>query len=228
MISVSAANMKWREVAAARPGSALHDDIVRWARTIQARGGSVMLAYNHEPESSDRLTLGSAADFVAAWRHVRAIFDQQGATNIVWTWQMTAWSFRVRPDSEQHAAKWYPGDDVVDVVGADAYNWMSCRGTAGAYAELQEMGDPVLAFARAHGKTAAFPEFGSHANPNRAQWLHNAHQYFVQNRDLITAAFYFNRPPPEAENAGCSWSLTTAGEYGALRQMARDVAHFTV
>lgn len=229
MITVSAANTPWREVAAAGPGSALYADIVRWAHTIKARGATVMLAYNHEPEGHDRLLLGSAADFIDAYRHVESIFTQQGATNIVWTWQMTEYAFRINPASDQAAAKWYPGDAWVANVGADAYNWFTCGSIGkGRYNELQVMGDPVLAFARAHGKAASFPEFASHANANRAQWLNNAQQYFIRNQDVLTAAFYFNRPPTIAANADCQWGLTTTGEYGALRQMALDTAHFKV
>jgi hypothetical protein len=229
MVTVSAANTPWREVAAAGPGSALYDDIVRWAQTIKARGTTVMVAYNHEPEGHDRLQLGSAADFINAYRHVESIFTEQGATNVVWTWQMTAYAFRVNPSSDQAAAKWYPGDAWIDNVGADAYNWFTCGSIGtGQYNELQQIGDPVLAFARAHGKAASFPEFASHANVNRVQWLNNAQQYFIHNQDVLTAAFYFNRPPTIAANADCKWGLTSSSEFGALRQMALDKAHFKV
>ena len=229
MVTVSAANTPWRTVAAAGPGSALYDDIVRWAQAIKARGTTVMVAYNHEPEGHDRLQLGSATDFINAYRHVESIFTEQGATNVVWTWQMTAYAFRVDPASDQAAAKWYPGDAWIDNVGADAYNWYTCGSTGtGQYSELQQIGDPVLAFARAHGKAASFPEFASHANSNRVQWLNDAQQYFIRNRDVLTAAFYFNRPPTIAANADCRWGLTSSGEYGALRQMALDTAHFKV
>lgn len=229
MITVSAGNVRWRDVAAAGPGSTLYNQIVSWAQTIKARGGAVMVAYNHEPEARDRLTLGSAADFIAAYRRVVSIFDQVGASNVIWTWQMTAYAFRVSPTSEQYAPKWYPGDEFVDNVGADAYNWISCGATGtGKYNELEFLGDPVLAFARARGKKASFPEFATDANANRAQWLDNAHRYLVENRDILTAAFYFNRPPTIASNADCRWGLTAPSEYGQLREMAQDTANFRV
>lgn len=229
MLTVSAGGTPWRQVAAAGPGSTLYNQIVSWAQTIKARGGKVMVAYNHEPEGHDRLALGSPADFIAAYRHVETIFDQQGATNVMWTWQMTAYAFAANPSSDQYAAKWYPGDQWVDNVGADAYNWMGCGSSGGnQYRELQQIGDPVIAFARAHGKLASFPEFASHSNANRPQWLANAHQYFVKNEDVLTAAFYFNRPPTVAANAACKWGLTTSAEYAALRDMAQDTAHFAV
>lgn len=229
MLTVSAGSTPWRTVANAGPGSTLYNQIVTWAQTIKARGGKIMVAYNHEPEGHDRLTLGSPADFIAAYQHVESIFDQQGATNVMWTWQMTAYAFSANPSSDQYAAKWYPGDQWVDNVGADSYNWMGCGSSGGNNdRQLQQIGDPVLAFARAHHKLASFPEFASESNANRTQWLANAHQYFIANQDVLTAAFYFNRPPTVAANAACKWPLTTSAEYGALRQMAQDTAHFAV
>jgi hypothetical protein len=90
------------------------------------------------------------------------------------------------------------------------------------------VGDPVIAFARAHGKKASFPEFASHANPDRARWLANAHRHLVANEDILTTACYVNRPPTIAANAECRWGLTSAAEYGRLREMAQDTAHFVV
>jgi Glycosyl hydrolase family 26 len=226
MLTVHAGSNSWRQVANAAPGSQLHADIVRWADTIKARGGRVMVAYNHEPEAHDRHRLGSPADFIAAWRKVVTIFDQRGATNVEWTLQMTAYAFRVKPSDVRHIDRWYPGDAWVDNVGADAYNWNVCGEGSGKHNELSALGDPMLAFARAHGKKASFPEFASHANSTRAQWLRNAHQYLVRNQDIVTAAFYFNRPPTIAANGDCRWSLSTSAEWDAFGDIARDRSHF--
>jgi hypothetical protein len=225
MITVREKGTTWREVANAKPGSALHGQIAEWARVIKARGSSVIVAYSHEPEAHDRKTLGSAREYIAAWRRVKTIFDQQGASNVVWAWQMTAYSFKTKPSSEQHAAKWYPGDDVVDIVAADGYNWGSCNGHSGVTSSMASFTDPVIAFAKAHGKKVVLAEFGSIAFPGRAAWLKDAHRYLAAHRDIIVAAFYFN-----LHRAGepCNWTLTTAAEYAALRAMAHDTANFRV
>jgi hypothetical protein len=225
MITVHAGSASWRQVANATPGSALHNDIVRWAQTIKSRG-HVMVAYNHEPEAAAGGYRGTPAEFIAAWRKVVTIFDQQGATNVEWTLQMTAYAFRVKPGDARHIDRWYPGDAWVDNVGADAYNWNVCGEGSGRHNELSTLGDPVLAFARAHGKKASFPEFASHANKNRVQWLRNAHDYLVRNQGSITAAFYFNRPPTIAANGDCRWSLSTSAEWDAFGDIARDRSHF--
>jgi hypothetical protein len=93
--------------------------------------------------------------------------------------------------------------------------------------ELAALGDPVLAFARAHGKAASFPEFATHSDSRRVQWIRNAHRYFLDHQDILTAAFYFNRPPTVAANSSCRWALQTNAEYDAFGDIARDRAHFT-
>ncbi|MCA1695602.1 MAG: glycoside hydrolase family 26 protein [Actinobacteria bacterium] len=193
----------WQAVAAAAPGSALYNNIVRWAQTIKARGGVVMFAYHHEPEGANSKRYGTSADYIAAYRRVITIFRSQGVNNVNYTWQMTAWAFRASPSDPRYAGRWYPGDDYVDSVGADAYNWASCGEGSGRWEELKTLGDPVLAFAAAHGKRAAFPEFASNADPRRAQWTYNALQYIAANRGRITGAFYFHRPPTVAANSDC-------------------------
>ena len=227
MVTVNAGSASWRSVASAGPGSTLYSEIVRWAQTIKGRPGPVLVAYNHEPEASAGGQHGTSADFIAAWRHVVDIFRKQGVTNVNWTWQMTAYAFRTSSSDARYAARWYPGDTYVDTVGADAYNWFTCGNGNGKWMELKALGDPVLAFARAHGKAAAFPEFASTANPNRTQWINNAHQYFLANQSILTAAFYFNRSPTVAANSDCTWALKSSADYNALGNIARDKAHFT-
>jgi hypothetical protein len=227
MITLETGGASWRSVADAGPGTALYSQLVRWAQTIKGRPGPVMVAYNHEPEASAGGQHGTAADFIAAYRHVESIFNSQGASNVVWTWQMTAYAFRTSPSDPRAAATWYPGDAYVDNVGADAYNWFTCGHGNGTWNELKALGDPVLAFARAHGKTASFPEFATDSDSGRVQWIKNAHQYFLDNQDILTAAFYFNRPPTVQANSDCSWALKTNPEFTAFGDIVRDKAHFT-
>ncbi len=49
------------------------------------------------------------------------LFVQVGATNVVWVWCINVADV---PDAPwNHWTNYYPGDDVVDWVGLDAYNW---------------------------------------------------------------------------------------------------------
>lgn len=134
-------NGTWRSVAAAGPGSATYNNIVRWAQTIKARGGMVMFAYHHEPEGANSKRYGTPAEYIQAWRRVVTIFRSQGVRNVIYTWQMTAWAFRASPSDPRYAGRWYPGDDYVDSVGADAYNWGVCGEGSGNWQELATLGE---------------------------------------------------------------------------------------
>ncbi len=226
MITVEAGGT-WRSVATAGPGSATYNDIVRWANTIRTRPGPVLFAYHHEPEASFDTGLGASTDFINAWRRVVTIFRAQGVHNVIYTWQMTAWSFRTSPSDRQYAAKWYPGDDYVDDVGADAYNWASCGQGRGVWQSFSALADPVVAFARAHHKQAAFPEFASQAGSSRAQWVRDALGYLETHRGSVRSAFYFQRPPTTAGGADCHWPLVTAGEFSAFGALARNRTYFS-
>ncbi|MEP6666651.1 MAG: hypothetical protein ABJA81_09410, partial [Nocardioidaceae bacterium] len=49
MVTVNT-SARWSDVAHVQRGTALYDNVVRWANTLKARPGPVMLAYSHEPE----------------------------------------------------------------------------------------------------------------------------------------------------------------------------------
>ena len=213
----------WRSVANAGSGTSTYNDIVRWAQAIKGRSGTILLAFSHEPEASTNTNLGSAGDFIAAYRRVVDIFRQQGVANVEYTWQMTSWAFAVNSGDRRAAAKWYPGDAYVNNVGTDPYNWYRCRDSSGSWKELKQVMDPSLAFARAHGKKLVVAEFGSVADSRRPQWLRNAHQYFVANRDTVRAVFYFQYPAAQ----GCPWTLNTSGDMAAMKELAGDSTNFS-
>lgn len=57
------------------------------------------------------------SEYVAAWRRVHQIFADRGAGHVTWVWNV---SEKNHPES---LGLWYPGDDVVDWVAVDGYNW---------------------------------------------------------------------------------------------------------
>ncbi len=225
MITVGAPGV-WSQVANMKSGTALYSDVVRWADELKSRPVQTMLAFEHEPETAGNISQGNAEDFKQAYRRVVTVFRARGVTNVLFTWQMTAWSFRTSPTDRIYAGKWYPGDSYVNVVGADAYNWNTCGEGRGKEVPLQDLAQPVAAFARAHHKKAALPEFASNSNLGRAGWIQAAHSYLAQNDDLWIAAFYFQRSPTNKANSDCRWALTRSTEFTAYGNMARDSAHF--
>jgi hypothetical protein len=59
----------------------------------------------------------TAADYIAAWKHIVDIFRARGATNVAWVWSPNV------PDvGSTPATKYYPGDDYVDWIGVSFYS----------------------------------------------------------------------------------------------------------
>ena len=158
--------------------------------------------------------------FSQAYARVVSIFRARGANNVLFVWQMTDWAFRTSQSDREYAAKWYPGDAYVDVVGADAYNWYTCGHGQGRWMQLESLFGPAVTFAKAHGKQAALPEFGSVSDSRRTAWIQAAGQYLAANDQTIAAAFYFNHKPTHVENADCTWPLVTQSEFDALGMLA--------
>jgi hypothetical protein len=59
-----------------------------------------------------------ASQFVRAWRHVHDVFASVGATNVNWVWCPNAENAYTTPLEDL-----YPGNDYVDWVGIDGYNF---------------------------------------------------------------------------------------------------------
>ena len=58
----------------------------------------------------------------AAWRHLHSMFVRKGVSHAVdWVWNAN----NVDVDSHNDITRYYPGDDVVDWLSLDGYNWGS-------------------------------------------------------------------------------------------------------
>jgi hypothetical protein len=122
-----------------------HDDVIRAAahniRSVAPH--KVMLALFHEPEN-DVSHGGECTSFKpqtppgntpelyrAMWRHTRAIFDAEGATNVVWVMNY------------MHYDKWdcmvrdlWPGNDLVDWIAYDPYSSDGTVSTVTRFADV--------------------------------------------------------------------------------------------
>ena len=224
MVTMGIDGYTYPDITAAAPGSAIYNNIVRWADTIKTRGTFTYFGFVHEPESSDSAKFGTAPQYIAAYQHVVDIMRAENVPNVSYVWQLTAYGF-VRKGAG-NAINYYPGDNYVDIVAADAYNWGGC-GPGTPWRDLSVVANPVLAFAEAHSKLTMLAEFGSQSGSQRAAWLESAHQYFIQNRSELVAAFYFDRPPTTPSGASCNWQLTSDADIAAFRAISNDTTYFT-
>jgi Glycosyl hydrolase family 26 len=222
-------HLKWADIAAAPPGSPLHNDIVRWAEDVKAFENPVLFSFNQEPELEGNRPNGTASDFKAAWRRIVDIFRQEDVTNAEYLWVMTDWSFAVPPDDRRAAAKWYPGDAHVDGLAADAYNWQRCRpDIVNEWMSLEEIIEPFRLFGKRHpDKFLWLAEWGTVEDPNvpgrKAEWFRDARSLFKEPAyNQFQGLAYVNRNY-DTEQFQCAWAIDTSpSSLNAFKAMAND------
>ena len=195
---VNGSTILWRDVANAQPGSTLYNQIVGWATAVKTFGAPMYFIFNHEPEAAASDSMGTAQEFIAAWRRVITIFRDQGVTNAKYVWTMTDYAFW-RTDGGR-ATLWYPGDDYVDAIASDDYNWSNCRpGINTAWRSLEWIAGWMRDFGLAHpGEQLMLMEWASHEDPNvpgrKASWIADAQALFKKpGWEQFTTVLYFHK-----------------------------------
>ncbi|MBD7920073.1 hypothetical protein H9657_17515 [Cellulomonas sp. Sa3CUA2] len=194
--------LTWAQVAS----GALDERIRAQAAQAAALGPVVYLTLHHEPDAASP-AYGTPGQFVAAWRRWVTVLRGAGVTNALWTWVVTPAAVS-RPRSDPGAGGFYPGDDVVDRIGADVYNWYGCRpNVPGEWRSLATATAGLREFADARGKPAVLPEWGSVEDPadpqRRAVWLREAFAHLATWPRLEAAAYF--------DTVGtCDWRLATS------------------
>ena len=117
-VADSRAGLTWRAVAAGTYDALLR----RQARGVAGLGKPVFVTYEHEMDQAFKSSLGTPKDFVAAWRHVHDLYEEEGAGNAVWVWVASGTT-----ETIPVAREMWPGDDVVDWISWDVYNASGCR-----------------------------------------------------------------------------------------------------
>jgi len=179
--------------------SGRYDQVIRQrAAEIKALHKPVFLRWQWDMDLTKAAT---AADHIAAWKHLREIFRGAGADNVAWVWCPSAAGFNGA------AADYYPGDDQVDWICADAY-----QPVKGGYTELSDVLKPFLGWAAQHSKPIMIGQFGvpQSYGSRRAEWLRKAAQ--TLQRSQIKAVVYADTAKESVDHDA------TAGS--ALREMA--------
>lgn len=98
-------------------------------------------------------------DYKELWQMTRKVFDDKGLENVVWVY-----SPGNVPGEEEYLER-YPGDEFVDVMGIDIYQFGGEEGTEQFKENVKSGLDVVSKVAREHGKMPAFTETGLESLP---------------------------------------------------------------
>ncbi|HYH49597.1 MAG TPA: glycosyl hydrolase, partial [Acidimicrobiia bacterium] len=111
--------ISWGPVATGEVNRGSWDTQIRLrARGVKNLGQPVLIDWFADAANRrNGAVSGDASQYVAAWRRIVRIFDEEGARNSVWVWCADAADF-----GNGTADTWYPGDEWVDWICADGYN----------------------------------------------------------------------------------------------------------
>jgi beta-mannanase len=195
--------------------SGAHDDYVRgWAKTLKDFDAPVMLRFAHEmhnqtyPWAAD-VNDNSSERYVAAWRHVHAIFEAEGADNVQWVWNPNTMAGAARETYQPIYQRLYPGDGFVDWVGLDIYNGGDALPSWGGWRTFEEaVHEPYAALTTITDKPVVLAEMGSsELGGSKAQWIRDAFATLGDGRfPRIQAAVWFDID----KEAG--WSIASSPE----------------
>lgn len=204
--------VSWRSIAEGQ-----HDAyLTRLGRQLRDLRTRVFFSFNQEPEQELEKGVGVAgtpADFAAAYRRIHDVFLRAGATNVVWVWWImgylghTGWYHDL-----------YPGDQYVDWVSYDPYDFNGCHNVPRKTPEQTVM--PFLNWLEQSGIGAGKPvmlsEFGSHG-VDRYDWLVGFGEVIKQ-APRIKAVVSFNSNP-----GGCDTRVTNSeGSWRGFAHLAND------
>ena len=164
-----------------------------WARDAKADGAPVLLRFGFEMNGEWFSWSGDPALFVRAWRRAHGIFREEGADHVTWVWAPNVQSAPDVPANSMHA--YYPGDDVVDRVALDGYNFGDHHDEWHRWQSFAEVFDGPLGelLARYPGKPVLIAETGcAPGDPEaRARWIRDAHAWLVR-RPRVEGIVWFH------------------------------------
>lgn len=186
------------------------------ADAIKAFGRPMLLSFNAEPFDESRKGWGTPAEFADAFRHIVSVFRAQGVTNVSFAWVLTGYDFTIadRPGA------FYPGDDWVDWIGADPYNFFT---RDGKWVSLAAVASSFHTWGAARHKPLLLAEWGTEEDPavpgRKATWFTDALATLVSWPE-VKAVVYFNNVAD-----GYDWTIDTSDtSLAAFRALATSLS----
>lgn len=130
--------------------------------------------------------------FKAAWRRIHRLFRHAGADNIKWMFAPNVVPENSAPS--QNPLTYYPGDDVVDYVAADGYNFGDHYDRWHQWQSYEAVFEPTLALLFKIGKPLFLSEIGCADDRRKPAWIGDFLKRVSADR-RIAGFIYYNYYP---------------------------------
>jgi hypothetical protein len=207
--------ISWGDVSTKKVNSGSLDAVIRSrAEAVRDLGHPLFIRWFAEMDGDAMASRSrSPGSYIRAWRRIRWIFGTAGAWNAVWVWCPTAWGF-----VEGTAQRFYPGDEYVDWVCSDGYNWAPGR-KGDEWRSFHEIYEAFYEFGLARDKPMMAGEYGCQERDpgEKAAWINQAREDIKARFPELDAVVYFD------SNRDYDWRVdTSASSYQAFISMSQD------
>lgn len=143
------------------------------------------------------------ANVAEAFRHIVNIFREENVTNVKWVWTTNA----------SNAGKGstltgnYPGDEYVDYISIDGYNWGKCQSWSNWQTFSQVFKKSYDALAKIDKPLFIAEISSSELGGNKAEWITDMFEHFATDFSRVFAVMWFSQSKEDNEG---DWALNTS------------------
>jgi len=157
----------------------------RWNKTVIFRFGFEMnggwFSWGQQPKK-----------FKQAWRRIHRLFSQAAAANVKWMFSPNVAA--ANSGVLQDPLTYYPGDDVVDIVGLDGYNFGDHYDRWHRWQSYEEIFEPSLTQLSRLNKPLFLSEIGCADDRRKPSWIKDFLNRVAADQ-RIAAFIYYNYYP---------------------------------
>lgn len=201
----------------------------RFARQAKENNSKIFYRFGYEM-NGDWFPWGMKSKlYVNAWKHVWKIFKKEKADSVQWIFSPSV----IYGDLtfEKDILPYYPGDDYVDIVALDGYNFGDYHDDFHQWESFYTVFERSIPGLMSFNKPMWIAEIGCPADPRRTQWLQDFLEFFDSNR-CFDVFFWFNEnkknepnfridAEPQSQQVFKKWVQGTHKSANALDEIAR-------
>ena len=183
------------------------DDYIRaWARSMKSLPGTIYLRMMHEMNGNWYPWCGitnenSPHDYAAAWRHIHDIFSGEDVHNVQWVWC----PYAVSVSDASPISDYFPGEQFVDWLGLDGYNWGDTR-LWSTWQEFPQLFDAAYAtMTTLSAKPLMIAEVGcTESGGDKARWIRDSYAHATVSYPRLKTIVWFNL------DKECDWRIESS------------------
>ena len=177
--------------------------INEWANDVSIWGKPILLRWGHEMNGSWYPWDGmhnkkDPQKYINAYIHIKNIFDKANSKNVIWVWAPDICHFSYRKGNIYDYLRYYPGDEYVDIIGIDGYNFYHSHTTHAPWRTFDQLySKPYEDLTTlSNDKPLMIGEFASNEDVNnkkrKSEWILDAFSKIKNEYKKIKIFTWFN------------------------------------